>query len=572
MKKLTAFIKHHPQGFLLGVRLPIIIYASIILNAFYFDVTRKLNTSPKISISLLFILIGVGIGYLVSTIIKKSIDKSKKSEETASKDDIDSFTIPIDGQQPLVLNNIFNGMMIVGQPGSGKTASAIHPLLYQVVEKDWTGLIYDLKGKLADEVISCYDSIKDKSTRETQIKFVNFSNPLKSQRINPIHPDYITNKADVIEFAGTLLSNLMSTDGSKTEDPFWFNNAKNIFSANVWYLKNNYPEFCTIPHAIALTYWQDPEQLIEKLQSDPECSRMLATLNASSQSQDKKLFINIISTLYTHLMALDLPELFFTLSGNEVNLNVNSQENPTLLTIANYEPLQKVYSPIIAVICNVVCQRMNEDGKRKGVIMFDEFASIKIPNFERTPETIRSRGVATIIALQDKQQLITKYGDSIAETIASTLATKFYFKSTNSKTVEEAVKIFGKRDVRYKTKTTASGSFAHRLASTMAGGKSSDPTQSESVQERDYLRIDEITNYDRGQFAGIYSDANIKFSKGNRIKLVKLEQRSTVQGRTDFTKEDIQKMYRQVYDDIESIFYSDSSNKKHHADVKIDFD
>lgn len=508
------------------------------------------------------------INTIANTIAKEfGLDTKPNTPAKEIKLSEDCFVINRVGQEPLILKNIFNGVMIVGQPGSGKTASAIHPLLYQVVQKDWPGLVYDLKGKLADEVMSAYESLPDKSGRKTSLKFINFADPSRSARVNPIHPDNIKNKSEVLDFVSTLLSNLMATDGTKTEDPFWYNNARNILSAITWYLRNNHANFCSIPHAIALTYWQDPEELLFKLQSDPESARMLATLNISSQANDKKLFINILSTLYTHLMGLDLPELFFVLTGNEISLNVNSIDNPTLLTIANHEPLQQVYSPIIAVICNVVTQRMNEEGKKKGVIMFDEFGSIKIPKFERTPESIRSRGVATVVALHDKQQLITKYGDSIAETIASTLATKFYFKSTNSKTVEEAVKIFGKRDVKFKTISKPQASVIAKLLSKSVAL----PSASESIQQRDYLPIDELTNYERGVFAGIYSDASIKYSKGSIAKLDMLPIRAKVQQRTHAAERDIQENYERVYSDIASIFNKKDQGAGSATDLKIDF-
>lgn len=568
MNFIKNLINKYPALFLIFIRLPLIWYSILIVNLVYL---RSIGSNDLIPTRpgpvLLSALFGGIIGYLLSVVLKKLLLGSASVKPETNKSNPDAFIIPLENENPLILNNIFNGVMIVGQPGSGKTASAIHPLLYQVVEKDWTGLIYDLKGKLADEVISCYNSLSDRGNHKTSIKFINFANPLKSQRVNPIAPEYMKNKADVIEFANTLLTNLMATDGSKSEDPFWFNNARNILSAVVWFLRNNHPKFCTIPHAIAFIYWKDSDALLETLKSDPESARMISTLNASSQAQDKKLFINILSTLYTHLMGLDLPELFFTLSENEANLNVNSRENPTLLTIANYEPLQKVYSPIIAAICNVVTQRMNEEDKLKGIIMFDEFASIKIPNFERTPETIRSRGVATVIALQDKQQLITKYGDSIAETIASCLATKFYFKSTNTKTVEEAVKIFGKRDVKFTTHTNSNIPRMMRLIM-----KPTAPTVSESIQERDYLKIEEITNYERGQFAGIYSDANVKYGKGQKIKLSLLKERSSLPTRSDITDALIQDTYKKIYLDIASIFIKKKAKSGVNADdLKVNF-
>lgn len=487
------------------------------------------------------------------------------SEKEKSKVNEDGFKIELVNEEPIVMHNIFNGAMIIGQTGSGKTASIIHPILHQVIDKDWPGLIYDLKGKLCEEVTNYHSTIPKSENRSTKLKFINFASPEKSDRVNPVSPRYLNSKAVAFDFVSTLFSNLMASDGGKSEDPFWFDNAKNILSSIIWFLKNNHPEHCTLPHAIAMAFWKNAEEMVKLVESDPECARMMSSLRISSGANDKKLFINIISTVYTHLMALDLPELFYVLTGDEINLDVNSQEDPTLLTIANYEPLQKVYSPIIAIICNVVTQRMNDEGKRKGAIIFDEFASIKIPNFERIPETIRSRGVSTIIAIHDKQQLVTKYGESKAETIASTLATKFYFKSTNYKTVDEAVKIFGRRDVTFKGKSSS------RSTSMVVNPVTNTKGISDSIQERDFLKVEEITNYDRGEFAAIFSDANLKFVKGKKVKLEIIPKTSNSQQREEITKEQITSNYKKVYDDIAALFEGVPETKFSADDYKIDF-
>lgn len=574
------FRKHVVGGFFLAIiftRFLGVIYELLFKKSF------EVSTNPiwiVINVIMIFLIPVLGIiSFFVfkgmirdedyRTRVYKKVKNILRITEKVKEEQLspDAFILNLTKGQ-LTLHNIFNGVMIIGQPGSGKTDSIILVLIKQIIDKDLTGLIYDLKGKLGDEVMSFYNALPDKQRITAKLRFINFANPSKSHRVNPISPEYFNNKAEGLDFVGTLLENLMATNGnSKGEDPFWFNNAKNILTAIVWYLRNNHPKFCTIPHAIAFVYWKDTDQLIEALESDPESARMISTLRASSESKDKKLFINIISTLYTHLMALDLPELFYVLTGNEVNLNVNSNEDPTLLTIANHEPLQKVYSPIISVICSVVTQRMNEEGKRKGVIMFDEFASIKVPNFERIPETIRSRGVATIIALHDKQQLITKYGEPIAETIASTLATKFYFKSTNFKTVDEAIKVLGRRDVRYKVDS------ASKSTSTILNPTTNTEGKSETVQERDFLRVDEITNYERGEFAGIFSDASIKYGKGLRVALSPKPTKCGVPVRDNFSQEMVESNYRQVYADIESIFsQAENTRKVSSNDIKVDFD
>lgn len=520
------------------------------------------NVSPWV---LLFLLLIPGV--FLYFYLKKKLARKRKIQTTGS------FKFPLMtvdlkkkkwvDDKPLILNNIDNGVLIVGQPGSGKTKSIITPLLHQLVRQRSTGLVYDLKGKLCEDVLSAYQHFPDSDVTPY---FVNFFRPECSHRLNPISPRYMNNKAEAMEFMSSMLANFMNAEeGMKGSDPFWFNTGKTVLTSITWFLKTRHPQFCTLPHLIAFVLANEPEQIIDIIDQDPESSRMLNVLKASGQAKDKKLFINILSTLYAYLTVLDLPELFWVLSKDEVDLNVNDPSNPSLLTIANHEPLQKVYSPIVSLICSVVLQRMNQEDRRRGAVVFDEFASIKIPGFQRTPETIRSRNVATVIAIHDKQQLVTQYGESIAETIYSTLATKFFFRSTNRKTVEDAVALFGKRDEYFTTynEGSSSGGSAKGLSS------SSNKGYSQSVQQRDYLKVEEITNYQRGEFAGIFSDSNFLYTKGSRVKLfpidgIKLPEKGT-------SNEIIQSNYLSIYRDIETLVNGHAVPKTSAHELKVDF-
>lgn len=504
---------------------------------------------------------------------KKVLKRLKKKRFKISPD---QFVIPLllrnvktakwEPHEPLVLKNIDNGILIIGQPGSGKTKSMISPIIYQMVKKNYTGLIYDLKGKLCNEVYTAYQI----NGQGSYVKpyFVNFYKPETSHRINPISPRYMTNKAEAMEFMSTMLSNFMNAEeGTKAGDPFWFNTGKTVLTAIAWFLRNKHPQYCSLPHLIAFVLSQEPEKIIDVIEQDAESSRMLNVLKASAQAKDKKLFINILSTLYAYLTVLDLPELFWVLSADEVDLNVNDPESPSLLTIANHEPLQKVYSPIVSLLCSVTLQRMNQEDRLPGAVIFDEFASIKIPGFQRTPETIRSRKVATIVAIHDKQQLVTQYGESVAETISSTLATKFFFKSTNRKTVDDAIAIFGKRDQYFKAYNEGQNSGASMKGINLGRNNG----VSYSVQQRDYLKPDELSNYERGEFAAIFSDANFLYTKGSKVKLTTPDETISVPVRQE-TNYDLQANYLRIYREVETMVGQvQEIPKASYGDLKMDF-
>ncbi|MEP1034758.1 type IV secretion system DNA-binding domain-containing protein [Ekhidna sp.] len=522
---------------------------------------------PSINPQILILLLIIP-GVLLFLFIKKKFAPRERTPTTGSF----RFPLMVFNQKkkmwvddkPLYLRNIDNGVLIIGQPGSGKTKSIITPLLHQLVKQRCTGLVYDLKGKLCEDVLSAYQQSSDSDVTPY---FVNFFKPECSHRLNPISPRYMKNKAETMEFMSSMLSNFMNAEeGVKGSDPFWFNTGKTVLTAITWFLKLKYPQYCTLPHLIAFVLANEPERIIDIIDQEPESSRMLNVLKASSQAKDKTLFINILSTLYAYLTILDLPELFWVLSKDEVDLNVNDPGHPALLTIANHEPLQKVYSPIVSLICSVVLQRMNQENRRRGAVVFDEFASIKIPGFQRTPETIRSRNVSTVVAIHDKQQLVTQYGQSIAETIYSTLATKFFFRSTNRKTVEDAVALFGKRD-QYFTSVTESNSSG---GSSRGFSESSNKGVSQSIQQRDYLKVEEITNYQRGEFAGIFSDANFLYTKGSRVKLFPIE--GVKLPDKGISGDLISSNYLSIYRDIQNIADGISNAPKPSArELKIDF-
>ena len=89
------------------------------------------------------------------------------------------------------------GCMVIGTPGSGKTASIYAAFIRQMMQKGYAMFVYDYKypsltrlvmNELLDNY-GCYD-IKPK------LYIVNFDDPLHSHRFNPIHPRYLTDPVD----------------------------------------------------------------------------------------------------------------------------------------------------------------------------------------------------------------------------------------------------------------------------------------------------------------------------------------------------------------------------------------
>lgn len=90
----------------------------------------------------------------------------------------------------------------------------------------------------------------DKYTVKPQFYVINFDNPRKSHRCNPINPEFMTDISDAYEAAYTIMLNLNRTWIQKQGD-FFVESPIILLASIIWYLKI-YEEgkYCTFPHAI----------------------------------------------------------------------------------------------------------------------------------------------------------------------------------------------------------------------------------------------------------------------------------------------------------------------------------
>ena len=99
-----------------------------------------------------------------------------------------------------------------GSPGSGKSYCVINQFIKQQIEKGFAMYVYDFK--FDDLSIIVYNHLrKHLHCYKTPPKFyvINFDNPRKSHRCNPINPAFMTDISDAYESAYTIMLNLNKT-------------------------------------------------------------------------------------------------------------------------------------------------------------------------------------------------------------------------------------------------------------------------------------------------------------------------------------------------------------------------
>ncbi|GAB1858322.1 type IV secretion system DNA-binding domain-containing protein [Flavobacteriaceae bacterium MHTCC 0001] len=397
------------------------------------------------------------------------------------------------------LKAVYRGIFIQGGAGSGKTASIIEPVIKQLADLQFSGLLYDFKSReLTDKVLHAY-----KGNSKVKTYVVDFKNPNYSNRVNPIAPQYLEKMAYAFEFSQTLFYNLLPETIKKRD--FFDREAQSVLTGIMWFLRKRHPEYCTLPHIISLILHTDLETVLNKVSEDHESAGMVASIRQSIERKAHRLVASVMSTLQNALSQLNAPDIFWILSGNDFTLDLNNENDPKFLCVGNDSKLPGTYAPVISLIISTATKIMNQPNKHPSAIVLDEAPTLYIPGFENIPATARENKIATIFGVQDYSQIIDRYGQDKAQVLLANLGHQFYGRTPNPKTAEMIKSIFSKYDKSYVTKSSTKGSSGGLVAQF---GRSVNDGMNESIHERDRIKVNDIVNLSTGEFCGIIAEGH----------------------------------------------------------------
>lgn len=447
---------------------------------------KKGNFVGGVGISLLFI--GLCYGAYKVYLWKKGKRKPKQNIPN-SPDALELST----SSGKIRINNPFRGVFIVGSAGSGKSESIGVPLLNQFISKGFAGIVYDFKfPTLANDV----QAFLDANRSGLRHYFLNFNNPYQSNRVNPLNPVYLPNTSYAREYAQALISNLMKESIKKPD--FWSRSATDLLTACIWYLKEEHPDKCDLPHVCAMITSNDT-LLLEILQTNATTAQMTISIYNAMKRGAEGQTAGVIGTLQGVIAQINTPEIMYIFGADDFSLNVNDPDNPILLTVGTYPTLVNTFSPLCSLVITVATKLMNQPNKHKSFVLLDEAPTCYIPNLEILPNTARSNKVSPVIMCQDLSQLTDGYGKEKSEVLFAACNNHFYGRVSSSHTSEILSKQFGKIDRTFISQSV--GQQQNKIL-----GKHY--TQSESVQERDIIKPAEFLNFNVGEFAGIVVESN----------------------------------------------------------------
>lgn len=321
--------------------------------------------------------------------------------------------------------NPFRATIVLGTPGSGKSFAVVNNYIKQQIEKGYSMYIYDFK--FSDLSTITYNHMMNHQNGykvKPQFYVINFDDPRRSHRCNPIHPDFMSDISDAYESAYTIMLNLNKTWVQKQGD-FFVESPIILFAAIIWYLRiYKSGKYCTFPHAIELLN-RRYEDVFPILTSYPELENYLSPFMDAWQGGAMEQLAGQIASAKIPLSRMISPQLYWVMSASEFTLDINNPEEPKILCVGNNPDRQNIYGAALGLYNSRIVKLINKKGQLKSSVIIDELPTIYFKGLDNLIATARSNKVAVCLGFQDFSQLVRDYGDKEAKVVINTVGNIF---------------------------------------------------------------------------------------------------------------------------------------------------
>ena len=385
--------------------------------------------------------------------------------------------------------NPFRASMVLGTPGSGKSYAIVNNYIKQQIEKGFAMYIYDYKFPDLSEIaynhlLNHLDAYKVKP----QFYVINFDDPRKSHRCNPINPAFMTDISDAYESAYTIMLNLNRSWIQKQGD-FFVESPIILLAAIIWFLKiYENGKYCTFPHAIEFLN-RPYAQIFPILTSYDELANYLSPFMDAWEGGAQDQLQGQIASAKIPLSRMISPALYWVMTGDDFSLDINNPNEPKVLVVGNNPDRQNIYSAALGLYNSRIVKLINKKKQLKSSVIIDELPTIYFRGLDNLIATARSNKVAVCLGFQDFSQLTRDYGDKESKVIQNTIGNVF-----SGQVVGETAKTLSERFGKV---------LQQRQSMTI---NRNDKSTSISTQMDSLIPASKISNLTQGMFVGAVSD------------------------------------------------------------------
>ncbi|MDL2239154.1 YWFCY domain-containing protein [Bacteroidales bacterium OttesenSCG-928-K03] len=376
--------------------------------------------------------------------------------------------------------NPFRATIVLGTPGSGKSYAVVNNYIKQQIEKGFAMYIYDYKFPDLSEI--AYNHLLNNSDAyEVKPKFyvINFDDPRKSHRCNPINPTFMTDISDAYESAYTIMLNLNRSWITKQGD-FFVESPIILLAAIIWFLKiYKNGKYCTFPHAIEFLNKKYADTFTI-LTSYPQLENYLSPFMDAWEGGAQDQLQGQIASAKIPLSRMISPALYWVMTGDDFTLDINNPKEPKVLVVGNNPDRQNIYSAALGLYNSRIVKLINKKGQLKSSVIIDELPTIYFRGLDNLIATARSNKVAVCLGFQDYSQLTRDYGDKESKVIQNTVGNIFSGQvvGETAKTLSERFgKVLQKRQSLTINRQDKSTSISTQLDSLIPASKISNLTQ-----------------------------------------------------------------------------------------------
>lgn len=566
------------------------IYAALVIGFVLFFLNYPLLKLPLHAATLLYILT-TGLGYIalmvsgvwMSRLLRNNLmddvfnnENESFMQETKLMENEYSVNLPTKFYYKNKWNNgwinivnPFRATIVLGTPGSGKSYAIINNYIKQQIEKGFSMYIYDFK--FDDLSTIAYNHLlkhADKYKVKPKFYVINFDDPRRSHRCNPLNPDFMTDISDAYEAAYTIMLNLNRSWIQKQGD-FFVESPIILLAAIIWYLKiYENGKYCTFPHAIELLNKKYAD-VFTILTSYPDLENYLSPFMDAWQSGAQDQLQGQIASAKIPLSRMISPQLYWVMTGDDFSLDINNPREPKILCVGNNPDRQNIYSAALGLYNSRIVKLINKKGQLKSSVIIDELPTIYFRGLDNLIATARSNKVAVCLGFQDFSQLTRDYGDKESKVIQNTVGNIFSGQvvgETAKSLSERFGKVLQKRQSMTINRNDKSTSISTQLDSLIPASKISTLTQGMfvgAVSDNFDERIEQKIFH-----AEIVVDNEKVAAETKAYQKIPQILSFTDENGGDTMKQEIERNYHRIKSDILHIIESETERIKNDPDLQ----
>jgi type IV secretion system protein VirD4 len=379
----------------------------------------------------------------------------------------------------VILPSINRGILVIGGPGAGKTASLINPILLSAIQQGFSIALFDFKfgaGGQSEEILP----FALKNGYQARIFAPGFD---CSHTWNPL--DQLRDEEDLEtaqEIVKTMVANTSEPGGK--QDAFFDPAAESIIVASFLAAKSiakeeNDPYLANL---LMVSQILSTERLGERLRVSKKISpwaKKAAAALITSMSDDKKNVTEagVLGTANKKMSPMIAPRYMPSMCGptsfpgfdKEKPMEVDGKQ---LIIFGVDKDRRSSTLPIIATALQQVVSCNLKGGRKEPlVVSLDEFPTLNMKIALNWLNEERSNGASLIIGAQYLGQLDARYGKDYAKGFRAGCATKVWFNPGEQETAEMISKTLGEtevmRDAKSRSHNSGKGGTSRSVAEQM---------------------------------------------------------------------------------------------------------